>query len=77
MDDFLFFTDLDVDDVIFDKTGSNDADLSILFGNDTLVIKDFNRDARYHAIEEMTFADGTVLDMAGIQTKIDDDAFFL
>ena len=77
VDDFLFFTDLDVDDVIFDKTGSNDADLSILFGNDTLVIKDFNRDARYHAIEEMTFADGTVLDMAGIQTKIDDDAFFL
>ena len=72
--DHFVFSDLNVDDVTFAQNA--DEDLVMTAGSETITVADHFRND-YEDIEVITFADGTVLDAAGILDKVAEDYFLL
>ncbi|MEM6275356.1 MAG: calcium-binding protein, partial [Pseudomonadota bacterium] len=72
--DTFVFTDLTADDVQFSRNGGGDLVMAVA-GETITVIDHFV--SSYERMEKVEFADGTVLDLAGIQTKVDDDALLV
>ena len=66
--DRLAFTDADAADVAFSRTSGSDLVMTLANGETITVIDQFAWE-RTFAIEEMEFADGTVLDLQGIRDK--------
>ncbi len=66
-DDRLVFTDVNVDDVVFSQNSGEDLVITLSNG-DTVTVTDHFDNTR-EQMEQIEFADGTVLDLAGIAAK--------
>ncbi|MEM7723661.1 MAG: calcium-binding protein, partial [Pseudomonadota bacterium] len=66
--DRLTFTDLNPDDVSFTQTSGMELVMTTAGGDEIIVQNHFDADLD-EAIEEIAFADGTVLNLAGIRAK--------
>ena len=69
--DRLTFSDLNAADVTFSQNAGGDLTMTTA-GGETITVTDHFVD-RYEALEEISFADGTVLDAAGIRAKSAED----
>ncbi|NNY48045.1 MULTISPECIES: calcium-binding protein [unclassified Roseobacter] len=76
--DRLEFTDVDAADVLFSKNSDKDLIITLANGETITVIDHFlaNHTGRFsYQIEQVTFSDGTVLDLQRIADKVDADLF--
>ena len=72
--DQFIFADLNAADVMFSHNGG--GDLVMTAGAETITVTDHFNSAS-EDIEEIIFADGVTLDLAGISGKVDDDVFLI
>ncbi|UWR87835.1 calcium-binding protein [Phaeobacter inhibens] len=69
--DTLTFTDVNASDAAFSRSG-NDLIITLSNGEQITLVRQLDED-RYHAIEEITFADGAVLDQSALRNRLVSD----
>jgi Ca2+-binding RTX toxin-like protein len=69
--DTLAFADVNVDDVVLSRSGT-DLIFTLSTGEQVTVTKQLDDD-RYHSIESVSFADGTTLDQSALRDRLMDD----